>query len=164
MTAKDVALLKEPTMRAVAADKDALKPALIIVAAVSVLGALGYWIFPTTFGANLVYRPDLMWLLGQALSAFVASVVALYLTGYLAVHLFKSKLPMEGFVRAGGYGMIVGALSVIPAVSLIGAVWTLVIFWSLLSKLAKLEVVEIIVLFVIDIVAFAFISMLFVGW
>jgi hypothetical protein len=159
--ATDIALLKKPAMEAVASDKNALKPALGIVAAVAVISILGQVIFPASYaGGYIVFSPDAAWIVSHLIWQIFVSVAALYLTAYLAVELFKSKLPMDGLVKVMGFGMIVMATAIIPSLSFVGAIWALVVTWKVLTDLGKLDSVEIIVLLVIDVILLGMLNML----
>lgn len=151
-SAADVALLKEGEMSKLAADKDALVPALVMVALAALVTALGYAIFPMHSGMYVVYRPDFLWVLEKVVWTFALNVAALYLVGYLAVQLFKSKLDMEGFVRLMGHGMIVSLFSIIPSLGFVSGIWSLVILWKVLHELGKLDLVEVIILLVIAVI------------
>lgn len=161
--ASDVALLKKPAMESVAGSKTALKPALIIVAATALVSVLGQMIFPHTYaGGYIVFSPDVAWFLSNFVWQVIMCIATLYLTGYLAVELFKSKLPMEGFVKVMGFGMIVTAVSIFPQLSFIGGIWAFVIAWKILTELGKLDPVEIIVLLVIDVILLGMLNLLLV--
>ncbi len=155
--AVDIALLKEETMEEVAKDEKALKPALAVIAVVSLLSALGTAFFPSRvmmYNTVVSYQPDALSILGEALFIFVVSVLSLYVMGYLSVYFFKSKLSMNGFVRVLGFADIVGALALFPALSFISGIWALVVFCKVLSSLGKLSEGAIILLLLIELVLF----------
>ena len=148
----DIVMLKVPTMRKVAEDKEGLRNAVMMVALVSVIGALGYYVFPVTYAGYVTYRPDVMWLLGQTAWSFALGMGSLYLLGYLAEVLFKSKLSMNAFIRVAGLGMVVSVASIVPSLGMIASLWSLVIVGKVLQDLGKLEIAEIVILVVINIV------------
>lgn len=143
----EIAKLKEPVMNAVAKDAGALQPALIIVVAAAVLGALGSYLFPVSYGM-VTYRLDTAGLIAQILIASVVGIGGLYLGGFLAEKVFNSKLNMAGYLRVMGYASIVNALGIYPPLSAISGIWSLVILCFVLNKLGKLNAGSI-VLFVL---------------
>ena len=147
--ALDIVFLKELKMNEVAQDKNALIPALSIVGLVAVVCALGSYVFPMHIGF-ITYRPDIMFMVEQAVITFVVSVGLLYLMGYLAERFFASKLPMESFVKVMGYGNIVSVLGFISSLSIVSGVWGLVILWTVLTKVAKMEPKNVVILIVIE--------------
>lgn len=146
-------------MKKVAADGEAFRPALFIVALASLLGVLGYFIFPISED-GFVYRPDIAWLIGQTLIVFLANVAMLYVIGFLGEELFKSKLDMNGFIRVMGHGMIVSLLAIVPKLGLLSGIWVLVIMFKLYKELGKLETGVIIMLLLFFIIVFAVVNSL----
>lgn len=145
----EICLLKEPTMAAVAKDSQALKPALIIVAGVGLLGAIGSYIFPSTVGM-VTYRYDLIDLVVQAAISVAVGIGLLYITGYLAERVFHSKLDMESYVKVAGHASLVNAVSFIPMLSGIAGLWSLVILVVILHKIGKMQAGSIILLILLE--------------
>lgn len=161
--ATDIAMLKKPAMEAVASDKGSLVPAFLMIGLVSLVSVLGLMAFPHTYGGGyIVFSADAGWFIGRFVWNVVMYAASLYLTGYLALELFKSQLPVDGFVRVVGFGMIVMLVSIFPQLSFVGGIWTFVILWKVLTELGKLEPVEIIVLMVIDVILLGMLNMLLV--
>lgn len=152
--AYQVAILDEPTMKKVAADKDALPGALLMVGISALATALGRLLFPMNMGI-IVYRPDWMSTLGIAVTSFCMSLVTLFVVGYLAKHVFNSKLPPKSFVQVVGMGHVVGIFNLIPAISFIGVLWLVVIFFFTLRKLDQLSWGSIVLLLLLTFVVMA---------
>ncbi|MFA5855640.1 MAG: YIP1 family protein [Candidatus Gracilibacteria bacterium] len=153
--AVDIALLKEPVMNKIALDKGALIPALMIVGAAGLICALGAYVFPTHVGF-ITYRPSMAFVLEQAVITFALGVAFLYLTGYLAERFFGSKVNMQAFVAVMGHANIVSVIGFISSLSAISGIWGLVILWNFLTKVAKMEPKNVIILMVIDVVIVIF--------
>jgi hypothetical protein len=153
--AVDIAMLKEPVMNKVALDKEALVPAFLIIAAAGLICALGAYVFPTHVGF-ITYRPSMAFVLEQTVMAFALSVGLLYLTGYLAERFFGSKVSMQSFVAVMGYANIVSVIGFISSLSIISGIWGLVILWNFLTKVAKMEPKNVVILMVIDAVIVIF--------
>jgi hypothetical protein len=158
-SAFDIIMLKDAAMKKVAEDKNALQPALMIVGLVAIVTALGLWVFPSSYAGYVFYRPDITWLLGKAIWTFALSIASLYLVGYLAVVLFKSKLDMNSYVKVMGHGMFVGIAHIVPGLGILASLWSLVILGKVLHGLGKLEIIEIIVLVVINIIVIGAVGM-----
>lgn len=149
--AKGVAFLNTPSMDAVARDAAGLKPALSVAALASLVSALGYFIFPVSYGI-LTLRPDLSWVLGHAITSFIFLVVGFYLVGYLAEHVFKAKMSIQNYVHVLGHGSIVGLIGILPALAPVGAIWMLVIAYRALRDLGKMTTESIVILLILQLV------------
>ncbi len=145
----EILLLKEPTMNQVAKDINATQPALIIVAVVSVLSALGSYVFPSIIDLT-TYRYSGTDVVLQTVLSTVMGIATLYLTGYLAQNVFHSKLDMNGYVRIMGHATVVSALSFFPVLSSIGGIWALVVMCVTLNKLGKMTAGPIILLILLE--------------
>lgn len=136
-------------MNSTAKDINATQPAIAIVVAVSILGALGSYVFPS-FMDMVEYRYQVGDVVMQALLSSVMGVATLYLTGYLAEHVFHSKLDMNGYVRIMGHATVVSALSFFPALSSIAGIWALVVMCFALNKIGKMSAGPIILLILLE--------------
>ena len=145
----EIVTLKQPVMQAVAKDPSALNPALTILAAVSVLVALGSYVFPSTVGM-VTYRSGLVDVVLQAAISILLGVAILYTTGYLSQQVFKSKLDMNGYVRVMGHATLVNLLGVFPPLSAISGIWSLVILCTVLNKMGKMGAGSIILLLLLE--------------
>ena len=145
-----IASLKLAVMRKVGADKEALHPALLIMAFSAIAAGLGLFILPPSIGSFITYRIGLIDVLSQGLVIFAFSVASLYLAGYLAENMFKAKVDMQHYVRVLGYGSIVGFLAIVPALGVIGTIWQFVIMWKYLREVGKMEVGAIILLLILQ--------------
>jgi len=152
--AVDIAMLKEPVMNKVALDKEALTPALMILGAAGLICAIGAYIFPTHggFGGYILYRPSMAFVLEQAIITFALGVALLCLTGYLAERFFESKISMKSFVAVMGHANVVSVIGFISSLSIISGIWGLIILWNFLTKVAKMDPKNVIILIVIDVV------------
>jgi len=158
-----VATLKEVTMKKVVAEKDGLKNAFLVVAASSLALSLGSVIFPTIMMPGLVYRPGFMWVISTTVGFWLLFVIGYYFLGWVSTVLFKSKLPIDGFVRVMGYASIVGLVGLIRPISIVASIWLLVILWVALSKLGKLEPLSIIGVLAIPILLGILLSIFMIG-
>jgi len=147
----EIVKLQEPVMNTVAADKTALQPALMMVVAAAVVGALGSYLFPISYGM-VTYRLDAAAFLIEIIFSAIIAVGGLYLGGFLSEKVFHSKLGMEGFVRVMGYAALVNFLGIYPRLSLISGIWSLVILCFVLTKLGKLSAGSIILFIILQIV------------
>lgn len=145
----EILTLKQPVMQAVAKDPAALQPALIILAAVSVLVALGGYVFPSTMGM-VTYRSGILDVVIQAAISILFGVAILYTTGYLAEQIFKSKLDMNGYVRVMGHAALVQVLGIYSPLSAISGIWSLVILCTVLNKIGKMGAGSIILLLLLE--------------
>lgn len=150
--ALDVVLLKVPMMKELAADKKALKPALYVVGAVSIVAALGLYFFPESFGTYIVYRLDFAAVLGRMIYFFILNVIVLYVVGFLAEQIFNAKFDTSAYVRVMGHGSIVGLLLIFPTLAIFAAIWGLVIMWKVLKELGKMGTASVVILLIIQLV------------
>lgn len=145
----EILTLKQPVMQAVAKDPEALNPALTILAAASIIAALGGFIFPSVVGM-VSYRSDIIDVVIQAALSILFGVAFLYITGYLAQNVFHSKLDMNGYVRVMGHASLVSALSIFPPLSSIAGIWSLIVLCVLLNKIGKMSAGSIILLILLE--------------
>lgn len=131
-TAVQVALLKAKDMHAVALDKNKNNYAYGIIAVAAVLSGLGLKFFGGFFSPSWGY------ILGMMVYQAVASVVGIYVLSIVAKSIFKGQAHHDAFFRVMAFGMIVTWLSIIPALSIIGGIWGLVIVFVVLKTIHKL--------------------------
>ena len=152
--AYQVAILDEAAMKKVAADKEGLPAALLVVGIASLATALGRVLFPMNMGM-IVYRPDWMSTLGLAITSFFMTLLTLFVVGVLAQQVFKSKLSPRSFVQVMGMGQVVGILTLIPALSFVSCLWLVVIFFFTLRRLDQLSWGSIVLLIVLTVMVMA---------
>ena len=137
--------LKEPVMHALASDKNALTPALFLVALSAVVGSLGLYFFPFSY-REVTYQLDSGDLAVEIVRSVIWGIAGLYIVGFLAEKVFHSHLSMQGYVQVMGHAALVGILAIYPPLTLISGIWFFVVFCYVLSKLCKLSVGKIILL------------------
>lgn len=140
-------------MNAVAKDPQALTPALIIIGLASVCTAVGTMLFPSVMGV-VVYRSGLGDGLLQAALSIVFGIALLYIMGYFAEQIFHSKLDMNGYVRVMGHATLVSVLGILPALSPLVGLWSLVVMCVVLSRLGKMQPGSIVLLILMEILVF----------
>ena len=155
----DILLFKEPVMQSVANDKEALTPALVILAIASVISSLGSFIFPSVVGL-VTYRSGLMDVVLQSAISIGVGIAVLYITGYFAEQIFHAKVTMEGYVRVMGHATLVNVIGLIPAFSGVGGIWGLVVMCIFLNKIGKMEAGPIVLLILLEVLVFGAIGMI----
>ncbi|MDH5596627.1 MAG: YIP1 family protein [Candidatus Peregrinibacteria bacterium] len=132
-TAIDVALLREKAAHHVAGDTSKNKPALLIILISAVLGALGL----RYFGSFI----SLSWggVVSHVVYQTVMAIIGIYVISLIAKSLFKGHSKHDAFFRAMGYAYIVTWLGIVPALGIIGGIWSLVLLFSLLKSVHKLS-------------------------
>lgn len=145
----EVLLLKEPRLNSLAKDRNALQSALVIFAAASFVAAFGRMFFPSVMGM-VTYRSGLYDVLFEAAISIGVGIGMLYLAGYLAERLFHSKLDTQGYVTIMGHAGLVNVLGLIPALSAISGLWTLIVMCVVLNKLGHLQAGSIVLLILLE--------------
>lgn len=145
--AGEIVLLNETTMKNVADDKETLFEGFLILSLSVFLGALGYYFFPNP--GIVVYRPDFFTVIKNTIETTIISLIAFYAVGYVLQEFFKSKLNMEGFVKIMCFSSLIGFINILPKLSPISFIWTLVILVVVSRKIARLDWPETAVLFLI---------------
>lgn len=135
--AGEIVLLNDLTMRKIIDDREALYEGFLILAISVFLGALGYFFFPNP--GIVVYRPDFFTVIKNTIETMVISLITFYAVGFLLQEFFKSRLKMEGFVKIMCFGSLIGFIDILPKLSTISQVWSLVILLAVLRKLSKLD-------------------------
>lgn len=133
-----VATLQDKTIQAVAKDKNKTKFAFGIIIVSALLVLVGGQIFPFFF------KPTLSYGISTAIFQIIGSIISIYVISFIAKVLFKGSAEHNEFFRVMGYGMIVAWIGLIPQLSVIGSIWTFVIFCVILKRLHKLTTGKII--------------------
>lgn len=133
----DIVLMNEQAMRSVADDKDAYKPALIILGTSAVIKSLGSFFFPVR--GIVVYRPGFLDVVGESITTFVILLLSFYLCGYFVQEFFKGKIGMEAFVKVMSFGTAIGFIGILPKLNIIAGIWGFLIFLAVLRRLAQIE-------------------------
>lgn len=152
----DILQLKEPTIQAVARDPEATKVAWVAVAAGALATSLGLSFFPVHMGV-VVYRPDLFWILQQAVVEALVMLGALYGAGFVGEKWFHSKVDMQGFVRVVGHAAFLGVLNLVPVLGIL-CVWELVVLGFLQARVGKLQNEALILFFIVSFLLVAVLS------
>lgn len=146
----ELLLLKEARLNSIAKDKNALQPALIIFVVAALIAAFGPMFLP--YAVDMVnYRSGFFDVLFQGAFSALIGIGMLYLSGYLAEKLFNSKLDTQGYVNIMGHAGLVNILGLIPALSLISGIWTLVVMCFALNKVGKLQAGSIVLLILLQV-------------
>lgn len=136
--ALNIALLKKDVMHKVASDKNATKPAYFIIIAAGLLGMLGQLIFGVKVPFFGTIRPSIGAALGGAVMQIIGAVIGLYVVSFIAKSIFKGSAQHSEFFRVGAFGMIVMWLGILPQISIISAIWGLVLIFVILKTIHKL--------------------------
>lgn len=146
-------------MVAVAKDPQALTPALIMVGIASIATALGTMLFPSVMDL-VTYQSGLGDVVMQASLSIIFGIAVLYITGYFAEQIFHSKLDMNGYVRVMGHATLVSVLGLLPALSPLAGLWSLVVMCVVLSRLGKMQPGSIVLLILMEILVFVGIALI----
>lgn len=157
-----IAKLDIHAMHSVAQDKEATGPALTMIVLASMAGAIGSFAFPVRYGP-VVYRPTLFEAFSHALIGFVLVLGLIYGLHLLADHFFKGQNSFESFLRVMGYGYVIGFLNVFPVLTLVVAIWMVVILIKSLVEVKKLTAEHAVISFVIAVVSLFVLFGLFQG-
>lgn len=149
-----VALLKQPAMHKVAEDKNKNIFGYYIIIAGAILSFLGQQIFPAFF------RPGLVYGILMAIMQVVMAVVGIYVVSYIAKKIFKGHAMHDQFFRVAAYAMIVMWIGLIPQLSFVGGIWSLVLLYVILKNVHKLTTGGAIGTILVSIVVFMVISAL----
>lgn len=149
----DIALLKKNVMHHIAGDKTATKCAYLIIAAATVLGMAGQLIFGVKIPLLGVVRPSFGAALGQGVMTIISTIIGIYLLSFIAKSIFKGSAKHDEFFRVAGFGTIIMSIGVFPSLSLIAAIWGLVLFFVILKAVHKLTTGRVIGAFVITLIA-----------
>jgi Yip1 domain len=131
--AMNVALLKKDVMAQVQDDPKKTKFGYYIIAVEAILGMLGMQLFGGWIRPSLVNG-----LISMVIQAVMA-VVGIYVVSFIAKKLFKGAATHEQFFRVAAYGMIVMWLSILPQISIVYGIWSLVLSFVILKTVHKLS-------------------------
>ena len=108
-----VVTLDEAEMKKVAKDKKAMPAALTVIGLFSIAAAFGFMLFPPTIIFEIAfYKPDLFTTILHVVTTFIMFTASFFIVGYLAEHVFNSKLDMRGYVKVLGFGQLVGVVMI----------------------------------------------------
>lgn len=161
----DILLGKEVAMKEVMSSKEAMKEAWIFIVLGALGGILGTWMMVTPFevGGFLTYRLSF----GDAVWDLVVRVLSmaafLYLSGAVAVQLFHSKADASSFFKVGGFASVVIALGFFPMLFLVAAPWFIWVYYKIFNHLGKLDVAQVILVFIISFIGISILSSLLGG-
>jgi hypothetical protein len=127
-----VALLKKDVMTHVAHETHKTRFGYYIIIASAVLGFLGMQIFGGWF------KPSLVGGLIHAVVQAVMTVAGIYLVSFVAKKWFKGAAAYDQFFRVASYGMIISWLGILPQLSPIYGIWSIVISFVVLKTIHKL--------------------------
>lgn len=153
-TALQVALLKAKAMHDVSADKKKNNYAYAILVLAAVISGLGMKFFGGFFS------PSWGMTFGMMLYQIVAAVIGIYVLSIVAKSIFKGQAPHDAFFRVMAYGMIVTWLSILPALSIVGGIWGLVIVFVVLKRVHKLTTGGAIGTILVTVIAMAVVGMI----
>lgn len=153
-TAVHVALLKPKAIHDVAADKNKVTYAFGILAVAALASGLGLKLFGGFFS------PSLWMVLSMAIYQFISVIVGIYVISFIAVSIFKGSAKHDAFFRVMAFGMIVTWLSIFPPLSIIGAIWALVVIFVILKTVHKLSTGGAIGALLVSIIAMALVMAL----
>jgi len=136
--ALNVALFKEKEMHQVAGDKSKTKYGYYILIAFALLSFIGQQFFLPGFMGNMVFHPSLgMGLLMAALQV-AAMIIGIYVMSFIAQKVFKGHATHGAFFRVMSYALIVGWLSLFPALGIIAGLWGIALMYVILKAIHKL--------------------------
>jgi len=162
----DIIRLDEKQMQSVAADEKSMGPAIAFIVLGSLCVGLGNYIFPQEF-FGVMYRPGVATIISSTIFGAIFRVVGIAVVSLIAQHVFKGKAQVAEFLRVAGYAAILSVLSLVPMLTIVAGLWSLVVAFNMLKSVHKLDTggaIGTMVLAMVAglIVAFAF-SFLFVG-
>ena len=125
-----------------------------VIIAAAVLGLIGQQLFLTWF------KPSLEMSVVSAVVQVIATILGIYVLSFVAKSIFKGKAEHDQFFRVAAYGTIVTWLSIIPQISILAALWGLVLTFVLLTTIHKLGtgeavgtiVIAVILMFVLSLI------------
>jgi hypothetical protein len=157
----EVIKLNKKVIAGVAENKKSGSSAAVFLAVGAVALPVAQLIFGVRF-LNVVYRPDAVSLIIQAVLAVVMAALVLYITSLVATRLFKGKGSFANYFRVMGlaYGlnvlMFLGPVipALVPLISLVVGIWMLVINYTVIKDVFKLDNTNTILTIIVTIVAF----------
>jgi hypothetical protein len=132
LSAWQIATFKKHVMHSVAQDKHKTAFGYYIIIAAAIIGAIGQQLFMSWF------KPTLMQSLGMTIMQIIMTVIGIYVLSFIAKSIFKGHASHDQFFRVAAYAMIVMWISIIPALSIIGGIWGLILIFVILKVVHKL--------------------------
>ena len=126
--------------------------ALLMLALMAVLSALGYVFFPVRPIEGVVYRPDFFWIVGRTLITFLFYFLSFGLIGTVAEKALDAKINTREFLTLMCHASLAGFLLFVPSLFPAVALWWLFIMHEALTKLGKLGTGSVIFLLCIQFV------------
>lgn len=133
LNAWHVALLKKTAMSHVGEDKSKTQFAYGIIIAGGLISLIGQQVFPAFFRLSLMNNL-LMVVVNVAMT-----IAGIYLLSFIAQKLFKGHGKHDQFFRVVGYGFIVMWIGLLPMLGIIGGIWSLVIVFTAIKTIHKLD-------------------------
>lgn len=161
----EILKLNKKAIESVAGNAKGGAAALIFLVAGAIAAPLGSLIFGYKI-LNVVYWPDIVAVLIQAVFAAVMAVAVIFVTTVVANKLFKGKGSFADYFRVMGlaYGLNVVILlgyavpSLAPLLGLVASIWGLVIMFYALQIIFKLDNTNVILTIIVTIVAMVVLS------
>ncbi len=161
----EILKLNKKAIESVAGNAKGGAAAVVFLVAGAIAAPLGSLIFGYKF-MNVVYRPEIVHVLIQAVLAAAMAVAVIFVTTIVANKLFKGKGSFADYFRVMGlaYGLNVLVLagyavpSLAPLIGLVVGVWGLVITFYALQLIFKLDNTNVILTIIVTIVAMVVLS------
>lgn len=161
----EIIKLNKKAIESVAANVKGGASAAVFLVAGAIAVPLGSLIFGYKF-LNVVYRPDIVPVLIQAVLAVVMTGAVIFVTTLVANKLFKGKGSFPEFFRVMGlaYGLNILALlgmavsSLYPLIALVVGIWVLIIMFYSIQIVFKLDNTNTILTIIVTVVAFVVLS------
>ena len=154
MLAKDVALLNHKAMHDAASHKNKTTNAFIVLVIAALISGIGLKFFGGFFS------PSWGMVISMSIYQIVSSIIGIYVLSVVAKSVFKGHAKHDAFFRVMAFGMIVTWLSIIPALSIVGGIWALVVVFTALKVVHKLTTGGAIGALLVTIVAMAIVGMI----
>lgn len=149
----EVIKLNDRKIKKIAQDKKTTKTAIFFIA-LSVLAALlGFRFFPIA-QMGVYYRPSWPEVATGFLTGLLITLIVIYIINLIVQKLFKGEAKFEQFLRPVGYGQLIGVLRIFPLLSLIAAIWGLLIIFHILRVVHKLKTKQAVLLIVLLILGY----------
>ncbi len=154
MLAKDIALLKHKAMHDAASHKDKTTNAFLILVIAALISGLGLKFFGGFF------TPSWGMVISMSIYQIISSIIGIYVLSVIAKSVFKGHAKHDAFFRVMAMGMIVTWISVIPALSIVGGIWAIVVVFTALKVVHKLTTGGAIGALLVTIIAMAIVGMI----
>lgn len=138
LEAISIAKLSLPAMGVLAQSPAKTQHAFLLIGISSFASAFGFVLFPVTV-LGLSFRPDVLQVVVSVASGFFTTLFIIFLANFFAQRFFHGISNLPSYFRVVGYGSVVGILGLVPAFGLIAALWILVIHYTALKELHRLN-------------------------